>query len=270
MKPDASLPAAAEGVVLVHRPAAGVVVVALNRPDKLNALSTDMTVALGRALDEAEADAGVRVVVLTGAGEKAFAAGADIAEYRGGKDRAFAEFQFAGRRLNDRLEAFPKPTVAAVNGYALGGGFELALCCDIIVASTSARFGLPEGLLGLSPGGGGTQRLVRSLGRHAAADLILTAGRLKGERAYQLGLVSALCEPADLMKTALLKAEAIMKLAPLAVAEMKRVIRVGADASLPTALTLEQEVLLRLYRSADGQEGIAAFLDKRPPAFRGE
>jgi enoyl-CoA hydratase/carnithine racemase len=221
------------------------------------------------ALDRVEADAAVHVVILRGAGEKAFAAGADIAEYQGRRDAAFMAFQLAGRRINDRLEAFPKPTIAAVNGYALGGGLEIALCCDVIVVTTSARLGLPEGLLGLCPGGGGTQRLIRSLGRHVAADLLLTAGRMKGERAFHLGLAAALCEPDALLPTALEKARAMLKLGPLALAEMKRLVRIGADAALPTALALEQEVLFRLYCSADGQEGIDAFLEKRKADFKG-
>jgi enoyl-CoA hydratase len=256
-------------LVLFDKPEKGVGVLTLNRPEKLNALSTGLLGALSAALDAVEADPDVRIVILTGAGEKAFAAGADIAEYQGRREKAFMDFQFGGRRVNDRLEAFPKPTIAAVNGYALGGGFEIALCCDVIVVSTSAQLGLPEGLVGLSPGGGGTQRLIRSLGRHVTADLLLSAGRLKGERAFQLGLAAALCEPEALMETALSKARAMLKVAPLALAEMKRLIRIGADAALPTALALEQEVLFRLYCSADGQEGIDAFLEKRAPQFKG-
>jgi enoyl-CoA hydratase len=256
-------------LVLFDKPEKGVGVLTLNRPEKLNALSTPLLGELSAALDAAESDPDVRIVVLTGAGEKALAAGADIAEYQGRREKAFMDFQFGGRRVNDRLEAFPKPTIAAVNGYALGGGFEIALCCDVILVSTSARLGLPEGLLGLSPGGGGTQRLIRSLGRHVTADLLLTAGRLKGERAFQIGLAAALCEPEALMETALGKARAMLKVAPLALAEMKRLIRIGADAALPTALALEQEVLFRLYCSTDGQEGIDAFLEKRAPQFKG-
>jgi len=256
-------------LVLFDKPEIGVGIVTLNRPEKLNALSTALLDELSAALDDAAADPDVRIVILTGAGEKAFAAGADIGQYQGRREKAFMDFQFGGRRVNDRLEAFPKPTIAAVNGYALGGGFEIALCCDVIVVSTSARLGLPEGLLGLCPGGGGTQRLIRSLGRHVAADLLLTAGRLKGERAFHLGLAAALCEPEALMETALGKARAMLKVAPLALAEMKRLVRIGADAALPTALALEQEVLFRLYCSADGQEGIDAFLEKRAPQFKG-
>lgn len=256
-------------LILLDRPEPGIAVLTLNRPDKLNALSGAMLDAFQAALDRVEADAEVRVLILTGAGDKAFAAGADIAGYKGRREKAFMDFQFAGRRLNDRLEAFPKPTIAAVNGYALGGGFEIVLCCDLIVVSTTARLGLPEGLLGLSPGGGGTQRLLRSLGRHTTAELLLTAWRMKGERAHALGLAAALCEPDQLMETALDKARAMLKVAPLALTEMKRLVRLGADAALPTALAFEQEVLFRLYCSEDGQEGIDAFLEKRSPRFKG-
>ena len=256
-------------LILLDRPEDGIAVITLNRPEKLNALSTPLLAEFSAALDQAEADPAIRVVILTGAGDKAFAAGADIAEYRGRRDKAFMDFQFAGRKINDRLEAFAKPTIAAVNGYALGGGFEIALCCDMIVVSTTARLGLPEGLLGLSPGGGGTQRLIRSLGRHVTAELLLTAWRMKGERAHQIGLAAAIAEPEKLLDTAFDKARAMLKVAPLALTEMKRLIRIGADAALPTALALEQEVLFRLYVSNDGQEGIEAFLDKRSPQFKG-
>lgn len=256
-------------LILLEKPEAGVGVLTLNRPDKLNVLSVEMLEAFQSALDRAEADADISVLILKGAGDKAFAAGADIAGYKGRREKIFMDFQFAGRRLNDRIEVFSKPTIAAVNGYALGGGFEIVLCCDLIVVSTTARLGLPEGLLGLSPGGGGTQRLLRSLGRHATAELLLTAWRMKGERAHAIGLAAALCEPDALMETALEKARAMLKIAPLALTEMKRLVRLGADASLPTALALEQEVLFRLYCSEDGQEGIDAFLEKRPPQFKG-
>ena len=258
-----------ELTILLDRPEPGIGLLTLNRREKLNALNDDLLAAFQLALDEVEADSEIRVLILRGAGDRAFAAGADIAGSQGRHEKAFRAFQFAGRRLNDRIEAFPKPTIAAVNGYALGGGFEIVLCCDVILVSTSARLGLPEGLLGLSPGGGGSQRLIRSLGRHVAADLLLTAGRMRGERAHALGLAAALCEPEALMPTALDKARDMLKLAPLALTEMKRLVRLGADAALPTALAFEQEVLFRLYCSDDGQEGIDAFLEKRSPAFRG-
>jgi enoyl-CoA hydratase len=246
-----------------------IAVLRLNRPDKLNALSTPLLAEFSAALDWVASDPAIRVLVLTGAGERAFAAGADIAEYQGRRDAAFIAYQMSSRALFDRLEALPKPSIAAVNGYALGGGLELALCCDVLVVSTSARLGLPEGLLGLCPGGGGTQRLLRSIGRHATADLLLSAARLSGERAYALGLAATLCAPEALLQTAIDKARQMQKLGPLAQAEMKRLLRLGGDAALPAALSLEQEVLFRLYGTQDGQEGIDAFLAKRPPIFGG-
>jgi enoyl-CoA hydratase/carnithine racemase len=170
----------------------------------------------------------------------------------------------------DRLEGLPQPTIAAIRGYALGGGFELALCCDLIVCARSARLGLPEGQLGLSPGGGGTQRLSRAVGKGIASDMMLAGRRITGERAYAIGLAVELADDEDLAAAALARAQAMLKLAPLAQTEMKRLIRQGFDAPLPVAQSLEQEVLLRLYGSEDGQEGIAAFLDKRQPNFKGK
>jgi enoyl-CoA hydratase len=247
----------------------GIVCLTFNRPEKMNALSTPMVQALEAELDVISGDRSVRVVILTGAGDRAFVAGADIAEYRENQVAAFSAYQFESRRVFDKLEALNKPTIAAIRGYALGGGFELALCCDLIVGSRSARFGLPEGLLGLSPGGGGTQRLTRAVGRQMASDVMLGARRINGERAYQIGLTVELTSDDDLMETAVARAQAMLKVAPLAQAEMKRLIRQGFDAPLQTALSFEQEVLFRLYSTEDGQEGIAAFLDKRPPEFKG-
>jgi enoyl-CoA hydratase/carnithine racemase len=247
----------------------GIIRLSFNRPEKLNALSVPMMEAFEGALDALAVDGAARVVILTGAGSKAFVAGADIAEYRGNQQMAFTDYQLAGRRIFDKLEALSKPTIAAIRGYALGGGFEIALCCDIILCGTSARLGMPEGLLGLTPGGGGTQRLTRAVGRHVAADMLLGARRISGERAFQLGIAAECVDDAALDEAVLARARAMLKVAPLAQAEMKRLLRQGADAALPVALSLEQEVLFRLYGSSDGQEGIAAFLDKREPKFKG-
>lgn len=251
----------------VHEDA--VAMLTFNRPEKMNALSTPLLEELEAHLRRIEQDDSLRVVILTGAGEKAFVAGADIAEYADGNTQAFIDYQLNSRRLFDYIEAFPKPIIAAVNGYALGGGFEIALCCDVLVASTNARMGLPEGLLGLCPGGGGTQRLTRAVGRYVAADVLLSGRRLSGQRAYELGLAADVVELDQLMETALQKATYMLKIAPLSQQEMKRLIRIGPDGSLPTGLSLEQEVLFRLYGTEDGQEGIAAFVEKRDPQFKG-
>ncbi len=259
------------GTVLLHDEIEpGIVRLTFNRPEKLNALSTPLVRALDAALDGIAADRSVRAVILTGAGERAFVAGADIAEYQGNRARAFADYQFESRRVFDKLEALPQPTIAAIRGFALGGGFEIALCCDIVVCGASARLGLPEGLLGLSPGGGGSQRLTRAVGRYIAADVMLAARRITAERAHQLGIAALVVPDEELMQAATERARAVLKVAPLAAREMKRLIRQGPDAALPTALGFEQEVLLRLYGTRDGQEGIDAFLAKRDPDFRGE
>lgn len=247
-----------------------IAVLTFNRAEKMNALSTPLLQEFEAHLNAIENDNKIRIVIITGAGEKAFVAGADIAEYADGSAQAFIDYQFNSRRLFDYIEAYPKPIIAAINGYALGGGFEIALCCDVLICSENARLGLPEGLLGLVPGGGGTQRLTRAVGRYVAADVLLSGNRLSGQRAYELGLAAAVVPLEDLIATALKKAEYMLKVAPIAQVEMKRLIRIGLDAALPTGLSLEQEVLFRLFSSADGQEGVRAFVEKRDPQFKGK
>jgi enoyl-CoA hydratase len=247
----------------------GSVVLTFNRPDKLNALSTPLLHELERRLDSAERERDVRVVILTGAGDKAFVAGADIGEYAELDDAAFDDYQRFSRRLFSRIDRFGKPVIGAINGYALGGGFEIALCCDVLLATPNARFGLPEGLLGLSPGGGGTQRLTRAIGPFVAADVLLSARRLTADDAFRLGLVSEVVEDDDLVARAVAKADAMTKVAPLATAGLLRLVEVAVDAQLEEGLTLEQEALARLRRSADATEGIRAFVEKREPRFQG-
>lgn len=247
----------------------GIVRLTFNRPDKLNALSTPLVRQFEEHLDAIAADPAVRVVILAGAGERAFVAGADIAEYQGRKSAAFIAYQRESRRIFDKLERLPKPTIAALRGYALGGGFEIALCCDILICAASARLGLPEGQLGLSPGGGGTQRLTRAVGKYAASDIMLAARRITGARAYQLGLAAECVPDEALMDAVLDRSRAMLKVAPLAQAEMKDLIRQGPDAAQPTALGFEQATLYRLYETDDAQEGVDAFLQKREPHFRG-
>lgn len=248
----------------------GVVRLTFNRPEKLNALSMPMLTQLAHELEQIRTDRSVRCVVLAGAGGKAFVAGADIAEYQGGRSAPFNAYQMESRRIFDALEALPKPTIAVADGFALGGGFEIALCCDTILCSTNAIFGLPEGRLGLSPGGGGTQRLVRAVGKYVASDIMLAGWRISGERAFALGLAAECVAPDSLDQAVLTRVRAMLKVAPLAQAEMKRLIREGADAPITTAKSYEQEVLFRLYMTRDGQEGIDAFLEKREPDFKGE
>jgi enoyl-CoA hydratase len=247
-----------------------IAILTFNRPEKMNALSTALLHQFEHHLHQIERDPALRVMILTGAGDKAFVAGADISEYAGQTYAEFVAYQMYARRLFSQLDTFPKPVIGAINGYALGGGFEIALCCDVLIASTNARFGLPEGLLGLSPGGGGTQRLTRAVGPYVASDVLLSARRLSAERAYELGLVAEVTEPGQLLDTALDKAQYMLKVAPLSAREMKRLIREGVEAPLETGLSLEQEVLFRLYTTQDAAEGIRAFVEKRTPAFEGK
>lgn len=249
--------------------APGVRQLLFNRPDKLNALSTELMDAFDVALDDAAVDPAVRVLTLRGAGGKAFIAGADIAEYQGDKRAEFTAYQMNSRRVFDKLERLPKTVICAIDGFALGGGFEIALCCDILIVSQDAQLGLPEGRLGLSPGGGGTQRLIRAVGKHAASDLMLAGWRMSGQRAYELGLAAEVAAPDALDEAVLKRARACLKLAPLAQTEMKRLMREGFDAPIESAKSYEQEVLFRLYSTNDGQEGIDAFLEKREPQFKG-
>lgn len=262
--------AGGDGEVLLHQRRGSALVLTFNRPDKLNAISSAVLRALDRGLGEAERDAGVRALVLIGAGPKAFVAGADIAEYAAGDHEAFVRYQAESRRLFSWLDGFGKPVIGAVNGYALGGGCEIALCCDLLVASTNAQFGLPEGLLGLSPGGGGTQRLARAVGPFVAADVLLAARRLTAEDAFRLGLVAEVVEPERLLEAALAKAEQVARVAPLATGTLLALIRTAMEAPLEEGLGQEQDALARLHRTADAAEGIRAFREKRAPRFTGE
>lgn len=246
------------------------VVLTFNRPGKLNAISSDMLREMAALLDALEGDPAVRAVVLTGAGDRAFVAGADIGEYAQADEEGFRRYQEQSRTLFSRIDRFPMPVIAAVNGYALGGGFEIVLCCDVVIASKTARFGLPEGLLGLAPGGGGSQRLTRGAGRFVAADVLLSARRLTAEDAYRSGLVSEVVEPEHLLEAAVAKSKAIAKLAPASVREVLELIRVAMERPLEEGLDAEHDSLFRLYRTADAREGIRAFVEKRDPRFTGD
>lgn len=245
-----------------------VAVVTLSRPAVHNALNDRLVAEFREVLTGLEDDDAVGAVVLTGAGSRAFAAGADIAEVS--RYTAHTALHSSMQRAFDAVEDFPKPTIAAVNGLALGGGCELAMACDIRIASTAARFGLPETALGVLPGAGGTQRLARLVGTGRAVELILTGRWVDAVEAREIGLVTSVVPPEELAGAARATAEQILARGPLAVRLAKLVVRAGMDADQRTGQVIERLAQALLYTTADKQEGTAAFLEKRPAAFRGD
>jgi enoyl-CoA hydratase/carnithine racemase len=243
----------------------GVAVITLNRPEVRNAISRQVQSDLRAALADIRADDKVGAVVFTGAGDRAFAAGADIAQLQNYTLHTglTAEMQ----RLYDEVEAFEKPTIAAVNGYALGGGCELAIACDIRIAAPTARFGLPETMLSVLPGAGGTQRMARLIGVGRAIELILTGRVLSASEALSAGLVTSVAE--DPVVAARETARQILSRGPLAVRLAKLVVRTGMDADQRTGLVVERLAQALLYTTADKHEGAEAFLAKRPAEFTG-
>lgn len=243
----------------------GLGVVTIDRPAVRNALNSEVLAQIADALESLSADERVRVIVFTGAGEKAFVAGADINELatRTPVDGLRASMQ----RLYSAIEATEKPTIAAVNGYAFGGGLELALACDIRVASTNARFALPETGLGIIPAAGGTQRLARLIGVGRATEMILTGRRLTAEEALSAGLVTAVVDPERLLDEAQATAKKIMARGPLAVQLATAVIRHGFDADQATGMLLERLAQSVLYSTEEKAEGTRAFLEKRSPDY---
>jgi enoyl-CoA hydratase len=243
--------------------------VTVDRPKSLNALDTRTLQELEKIAGDLALRSDVRGVVVTGAGEKAFVAGADIAEMNGmDADRA-RHFGALGQRVMDALSALPFPVVAAVNGFALGGGCELALACDFIYASENARFGLPEVSLGVLPGFGGTQRLTRLLGRARAKELIFTGDMIDAAKAKEIGLVLDVVPLPKLLGHARAALERVAKKGPLAVRRAKEAIDRGADLDLADGLEIERKLFSDLFASTDRSEGMKAFLEKRPPVFTG-
>jgi len=248
----------------------GVATLTLNRPKQLNALDAATLAEIGQALDLARAQPeDVRALIVTGAGEKAFVAGADIAAMsRLGPGEA-REFASLGHRTMAALEALPIVTIAAVNGFALGGGCELAMACDLVYASEKARFGQPEVNLGLVPGWGGTQRLTRRVGPMRAKEMACSGELYDAAQARAMGLVLEVLAPEALLEHARAKARVIASRGPRAVALVKRLVQQGADLPLPAALDLERTSFAGLFGSPEATEGMAAFLEKRPAKFPG-
>jgi enoyl-CoA hydratase/carnithine racemase len=243
-------------------------VLTFTREERLNALDARTFADLREVLDTIHADRAVRVLIITGRG-RAFVAGADITGYVDRTVEEYVDFQRLGRTVYDRLERLRQPVIAAVNGYALGGGFELVLAADLVVAADTATLGLPEAKLGLLPGGGGTQRLPRLVGANKAKELLMTADFITAEEGCRLGLVNRVVPAERLMEEAHALADRILKRAPLAVEMAKQLVADGLDAPLPSAISLETGMTATLYATADAREGIAAFVEKRPAVFVG-
>ena len=243
--------------------------ITIHRPERLNALDSATLDALQAAADAAADDPAVRVVVLTGAGPKAFVAGADIAEMSGLTPAQGRDFSLRGQRMMRRFETLPKPVIAMVNGFALGGGLELAMCCHLRIAADTAKVGQPEINLGLIPGFGGTQRLLRLCGRAATLELCLAGTPITAERALQLGIVNRVVPAADLESETMALAARLATSAPLALRGMLDCVNVGGECGIEEGLEYEAAQFGLVFSTEDMREGTAAFLEKRKPTFAG-
>jgi enoyl-CoA hydratase/carnithine racemase len=246
-----------------------VATVTLDRPQVLNAISTELALDLAAALEPLAVDPGVGAVVLTGAGDRAFCVGADLKQRASFDDQGWFVQREAFRRGFAAVRRCPLPTVAAVSGFALGGGTELAISCDLVVAATDATFGLPEVRLGLVPAGGGTQLLVRRVGRSAARDLVLTGRRVGAAEALELGLADRVVPAGEVLAAAAALAGELAGNAPTAVRMAKWALEVGADLPLEAAMEVEDQAWRRAVLSNDRREGIAAWVEKRDPEWPG-
>ncbi|MFL6104227.1 MAG: enoyl-CoA hydratase/isomerase family protein [Actinomycetes bacterium] len=246
-----------------------VVTVTLDRPEALNAISTELALDLAAAVEPLGVDPGVGAVVLTGAGDRAFCVGADLKQRAGFDDQGWFVQREAFRRGFAAVRRCPLPTVAAVSGFALGGGTELAISCDLVVAATDATFGLPEVRLGLVPAGGGTQLLVRRVGRSAARDLVLTGRRVGAAEALELGLADRVVPGGEVLAAAAARADELAGTAPPAVRMPTWALEVGADLPLEAAMEVEDQAWRGAVLSNDRREGIAAWMEKRDPEWPG-
>ncbi|HEY7035849.1 MAG TPA: enoyl-CoA hydratase-related protein [Thermomicrobiales bacterium] len=248
----------------------GIAVVTMNRPDALNAFNSDQLTAMIAAFRGLRADHTVRCVVLTGAGERAFAAGADIKEMVDKSPEEGIAFGRLGHAMVNAVECLPQPVIAAVNGFALGGGSEVALACDIRLASENAVFAQPEVMLGIAPGWGATQRLPRLVGPGLAAELILTGRRVKADEALRIGLVNAVYPLDQLLPAATKLAKQIAGNSPRAVVGAKRLMQLAFNGQIASGLETEARLFGEFFGTADQREGMGAFIEKRTPVFTGE
>ncbi len=259
----------AEDVLLVAEKN-GVVQLTLNRPAAMNAFNFEMLRALAGAVEALRFRSDVRVVIITGAGERAFCAGADLKERAGLAPVQVKEFIFTIRNLFTTIEDLNKPVIAAVNGIALGGGTELALACDIRLAAANASMGLTETRLAIIPGAGGTQRLPRLVGRGKAKELIFTGKRVPADEALSIGLVNQVCAPEALLDACTAMAAEICETGPIAIEQAKYAINRGLETDLHTGLAIESNAYWLTIPTKDRLEGLAAFREKRKPVYKGE
>ena len=248
----------------------GTGIIIINRPKALNALNPEVLKALENALEKAETDEKVKVILITGAGDKAFVAGADIAEMSKMSPSQAREFSKLGQRVFRKIEQMEKPVIAVINGYALGGGLELAISCDYILASENAQLGQPEVGLGIFPGFGGTQRLVRILGKLRAKELIFWGERISAQKALEIGLVNQVVPQDKLMEKAKELAQKLMSKGLVAIGLAKLAIERGSELDLDSGLALEQSLFSLCFDTQDQKEGMKAFLEKRKPEFKGK
>jgi enoyl-CoA hydratase len=263
------VPMGADFANLVVERTDAVTTLRLNRPKALNALDTATLRELARAVRDLRRDGGIRALVITGAGDKAFSAGADIAAMAAMTPQEGHAFSRLGHEVLARLEALPIPVVAAVNGVALGGGLELALACDLIIASERARLGQPEINLGLIPGFGGSQRLVPRVGVGRARELVYLGAPLSAADAHRIGLVDRVVAPTELAAEVAKVAAELAAKAPVALRQAKRAVQAATEATLATGLRFEAEAFGVAFASDDRIEGLRAFLDRRPPVWKG-
>lgn len=258
----------AEDVVTIER-AGPVGTLTIRRPKALNALNAAVLKALRAGVEALAQDEAIRVIALTGEGDRAFVAGADINEFVGASPADALAIADRLKRATEALARAPKPVVAVVNGFCLGGGFELALACDIRIASSKAQFGLPEIKLGILPGGGGTVRLTKLAGASVARMLAMTGDSIDAERAHALGLVASIHAPEELAAAGTALCAKLAALAPFALAQLKSSLAIAVDADSETALNAEIKAFALCYSTEDQKEGAKAFLEKRKPAFTG-
>lgn len=249
---------------------AGLCTVRVNRPQALNALNPEVLLELGTFAHEINKNPEIKAVIITGAGEKAFVAGADIAAMKEMTALQAKEFCDLGHRVMKLIESAHKPVIAAVNGFCLGGGLELALSCDFIYASENAKLGLPEVNLGIFPGFGGTQRLSRLIGKNKAKELIFTAKMLSAAEAKEWGILNKVTSPADLLKEVEATAREIMKKGPIAVQLAKQAVNQGTDLDINSGLAIEKALFPTVFSTDDKLEGVSAFLEKRKAEFKGK